>query len=136
MNLNNKREEGIQFMPDFEKRGGILPVVVQDAHTLEILMMASLNPEALQATVDSGMAVFYSTSRKALWYKGAISGAVLKVVEILIDCDQDAFIFIVQSPGQGVCHTRDSRGQFRLSCFYRKLMIQPQLSLVFKSNRR
>lgn len=114
-------EEGTEFIPQFEKRGGLLPVVVQESKTGEILMIASVNREALDHTIRSGRAAFWSTSRNELWVKGETSGNTLHINEILADCDQDALIYKVQLEGDGVCHTRNNNGLHRKSCFYRSV---------------
>ena len=115
-------EEGPVFSPGFERRGGILPVIAQDVRDRRILMLAYANEEALRETIKTGLATFWSTSRAQLWRKGATSGDHLKVVDILVDCDQDALIYLVEPQGQGACHTKDpTTGKARLSCFYRKI---------------
>lgn len=114
-------EEGLQFTPQFDKRGGLLPVAVQETDTGQLLMLASINEEALHKTIKTGLATFWSTSRNQLWTKGETSGDVLKVDNILIDCDQDALVYQVTLLGDGVCHTFDQRGNHRKACFYREL---------------
>lgn len=114
-------EEEMVFLPQFEKRGGILPVAVQDAASGDILMIASVNREALRITMDTGLATFWSTSRGEIWTKGETSGNTLAVEEIRVDCDQDAFLFRVTLKGTGVCHTREEDGTHRRRCFYRRL---------------
>lgn len=99
---------------DFEKRNGLLPVIVQDRKTKDILMMAYANREALGNTVKTGNAWFWSTSRNKLWMKGEESGNVQPVHEILIDCDSDAILYVVDSD-KPACHT-GSR-----SCFHNVL---------------
>ncbi len=107
---------------DFEKRGGLVPVVAQDAKSGRILMLAYANKEALDKTIKLGMATFWSTSRNEIWTKGATSGDYLKIVDILTDCDQDALIYVVEPEGAGACHTHDPKsGVARESCFYRKV---------------
>ncbi|MDP6376655.1 MAG: phosphoribosyl-AMP cyclohydrolase [Pseudomonadales bacterium] len=114
-------EEGTDLTMDFAKRGGYVPCMVQDVSDGQILMLAYVNEQALHATMDKGMATFWSTSRNALWTKGETSGDFLKIVEILTDCDQDALIYRVVPQGEGACHTRDSQGNTRRSCFYRRV---------------
>ena len=100
-----------RFGPD-----GLLTAIVEDADTSETLMLAHMNEAALDATLRSGEATFWSRSRGELWRKGATSGNVLRVVETLIDCDQDAVLLRVRAEGDGVaCHTG------RRSCFYRSI---------------
>ncbi len=118
----NELEEGRELLIDFAKRGGVVPVVVQDIADGRILMLAYVNRQALETTLEKGMATFWSTSRNELWTKGETSGDFLKIVDIYIDCDQDALIYRVELQGGGSCHTRDPvSGQTRASCFYRKL---------------
>lgn len=114
-------EEGNKLQLQFEKRNGLLPVVVQESATGNILMIASLNEEALNQTIKTGKATFWSTSRQELWVKGETSGNTLLLDEILVDCDQDALIYQVTLDGNGACHTTNKNGAARKSCFYRKL---------------
>ncbi len=96
----------------FDARG-LLPVVVQDVHTHQVLMVAYMNAEALQCTLDTGEAHFWSRSRQTLWHKGATSGHVQRVVEIRVDCDADTLLLLVEPAGPA-CHTGNT------SCFYRR----------------
>lgn len=124
-------EEGSKLLIDFEKRGGLIPAVVQDVADGRVLMLAYVNAEALQTTLEKGMATFWSTSRNELWTKGETSGDFLKIVEIYTDCDQDALIYKVKPQGGGSCHTKDPEsGKTRETCFYRKLSL-PSDELVF-----
>ena len=108
-----QRESGDRFMPKFGA-DGLLTGVVVDAQTREILMVAHLDSEALAATRETGLAHFHSRSRGKLWCKGETSGNVLRVLEIRVDCDQDALVIVAQPAGPA-CHTGAR------SCFYRKL---------------
>ena len=119
--LKNHLEEGLTLDPQFAKRGGLLPVAVQETSTGQILMLASVNEEAFKKTLETKLATFWSTSRNKLWTKGETSGDLLKMDKILIDCDQDALVYQVTLLGQGVCHTYDSKGDHRKACFYREL---------------
>jgi len=123
-------EEGLQLTPQFEKRGGLLPVAVQEKSTGQILMFASINEEALNQTLETGLATFWSTSRNKLWVKGETSGDFMSVDNILVDCDQDAFVYQVTLQGGGVCHTYGQDGRHRKACFYRELDIE-KTSLKF-----
>lgn len=114
-------EEGAQFSPQFDKRGGLLPVAVQETSSGQLLMLASINKEALDQTMKTRLATFWSTSRKKLWVKGETSGDFLTVDHILVDCDQDAFVYQVTLQGSGVCHTFNQQGEHRKACFYREL---------------
>lgn len=93
---------------------GLIPAVVQDAETRQVLMVAYMNAESLQKTREIGEAVFWSRSRGELWHKGATSGNVQKVRAILIDCDADTLLILVDPAGPA-CHTGET------SCFFRKL---------------
>lgn len=121
-----KIEETPELQLQFEKRGGVLPVVVQESSTGEILMIASVNEEALKKSIEQKLAAFWSTSRKELWIKGLTSGNKLHLDEILVDCDQDALIYKVTLDGTGACHTKAKNGKHRKSCFYRKLDMETQ----------
>ena len=91
---------------DFEKMQGLVPAVVQDAASGELLMLGFLNEAALDATLRTGMVTFYSRTRKSLWTKGETSGNYLQVVSAWTDCDQDTVLFKVRVLGEGkVCHT-------------------------------
>jgi phosphoribosyl-AMP cyclohydrolase len=105
-------EEGLSFKPRFGA-DGLITAVATDANTGDVLMVAHMNGEALRNTIASGEAWYYSRSRKALWKKGESSGHVQRVVELRVDCDQDALWLKVEQAGPGACHTG------RRSCFYR-----------------
>ena len=107
------REEGLAFQPKFDA-SGLLTCVATDAATGDVLMVAHMNDEALRKTIASGEAWYYSRSRKALWRKGESSGQTQRVVEMRMDCDQDAIWIRVEQHG-AACHTG------RHSCFYRKI---------------
>jgi phosphoribosyl-AMP cyclohydrolase len=99
----------------FEKLGGLIPGIVQDQRTGEVLMLGYLNSEALEQTQRTGKVHFFSRSRKRLWQKGETSGHVLRLRELRLDCDADALLLLVEPVGPGVCHEG-----FR-SCFFRQL---------------
>jgi phosphoribosyl-AMP cyclohydrolase len=105
-------EEGRALAPKFDA-DGLLTCVTTDAGTGEVLMVAHMNAEALQRTIASGEAWYFSRSRRALWRKGESSGHAQRVVEMRVDCDQDAVWIRVEQAGPGACHTG------RRSCFYR-----------------
>ncbi len=107
------RDSGTQFMPKFDSKG-LLTAVVIDAGSLEVLMVAHMNEEALARTRSTGVAHFYSRSRQALWMKGETSGNTLQVKKILVDCDQDALV-VHANPAGPACHTGAT------SCFFRVL---------------
>ena len=109
-------ENGATFMPKFDA-DGLIPVIAQDSANNEILMFAWMNEEALARTIETGEAWYWSRSRRELWHKGATSGQIQTIVEMRVDCDQDALWLKVKVAGDGgCCHTG------RRSCFYR---IQP-----------
>ncbi len=93
---------------------GLIPAVVQDASTLEVLMVAWMNAESLALTQERGEAVFWSRSRQEIWHKGATSGNVQRVVDIRVDCDADTLLVLVDPAGPA-CHTG------KVSCFFRDL---------------
>lgn len=99
----------------FEKLGGLIPGIVQDHRTGEVLMLGYLNPDALAQTQRTGEVHFFSRSRNRLWKKGESSGHVLRVREVRLDCDADALLFLVEPVGPGVCH------EGYRSCFFRQL---------------
>ena len=105
-------EEGLGFAPKFDA-DGLITAVVTDIKSGDVLMIAHMNAEALRKTVGTGEAWYYSRSRKKLWKKGESSGHVQRVVELRVDCDQDALWLKVEQVGEGACHTG------RRSCFYR-----------------
>jgi phosphoribosyl-AMP cyclohydrolase len=109
----NDIEEGLTFKPKFDG-SGLVTCVATDAGTGEVLMVAHMNDEALRKTIASGEAWYFSRSRKALWRKGETSGQTQRVVEMRLDCDQDAVWIRVEQLG-AACHTG------RHSCFYRKV---------------
>ncbi len=100
---------------DFAKADGLVPAIVQDRTTGEVLMLGYMNPAALEATLASGDTTFYSRSRARLWVKGEQSGHRLMVREVLVDCDADAVLVRVDALGPGVCH------EGYRSCFFRRL---------------
>jgi phosphoribosyl-AMP cyclohydrolase len=101
---------------DFSKLDGLIPAVIQDAESAEVLMVGFMNERALADTRRTGYATFFSRTRNALWTKGDTSGNKLEVVDILVDCDEDTVLVKVKRLGSGnVCHTGER------SCFYRKL---------------
>ena len=116
-----KIEEGTEINLQFKKRNGILPVVVQETSTNEVLMLASVNQEAVDYSIRNKIAAFYSTSRNKLWIKGESSGNYLKLDKVLVDCDQDALVYKVTLKKDGVCHTFNENGKNRKACFYRSL---------------
>jgi len=105
-------EEGLTLAPKFD-RDGLVSCVATDASSGDVLMVAHMNAEALARTIESGEAWYFSRSRGMLWRKGESSGHTQRVVEMRVDCDQDAVWVKVEQSGGGACHTG------RRSCFYR-----------------
>jgi phosphoribosyl-AMP cyclohydrolase len=122
--MNKKQLEELNEVKLQYNELGLLPAIVQEASSGTILMMAYINEQAFNETLKSGLATFWSRSRNQLWKKGEISGNMMKISEILVDCDQDCVIFIVEKTSGGACHTSNKKGDFRNSCFYRKVDIQ------------
>ena len=100
--------------PDFAKQGGLVPVIVQDEATGEVLMLAYMNEEAFDETMRTGRACYYSRSRGKLWRKGEESGHVQEVKEVYLDCDADTVLLRVRQVGGAACHKGYK------SCFYRR----------------
>ena len=99
---------------DFEKQGGLVPVIVQDADDGAVLMLAYMNELALRKTLETGRATYWSRSRNALWVKGESSGNVQEVEELLVDCDNDTVLLKVRQRGGAACH------EGYRSCFFRR----------------
>jgi phosphoribosyl-AMP cyclohydrolase len=101
---------------DFSKLDGLIPAVIQDATSEEVLMVGFMNQEALDRTRETGFATFFSRTRNTLWMKGETSGNTLAVQQLLVDCDDDTLLVKVTRNGEGnVCHTGER------TCFYREL---------------
>jgi phosphoribosyl-AMP cyclohydrolase len=111
---NTARETGSVFMPRFDAQGLVTGIAI-DAVSREVLMVAFMDDEAIARTRETGLAHFHSRSRGRLWLKGESSGHFLKIREILVDCDQDALVMMVEPQGPA-CHTGAR------SCFYRRLV--------------
>jgi phosphoribosyl-AMP cyclohydrolase len=110
-------EEGRVFSPKFDDNG-LIPAIVADAWSGEVLMFAYMDEEALARSIESGEAWFYSRSRRELWKKGETSGHTLRILELRVDCDQDALLVRVEQAAKGACHTG------RASCFYRAVTLR------------
>ena len=114
--MQPRHPAGFFVFMDYSKLDGLIPAVIQDAESSEVLMVGFMNDEALARTRATGFATFFSRTRNTLWMKGETSGNRLEVVEILVDCDDDTVLLKVRRHGDGnVCHT----GQ--RTCFYRTL---------------
>ena len=101
---------------EFDKCGGLIPAIVQDVETGEVLMMAYMNEKAWQETLKTGKATFWSRSRSELWIKGGTSGHVQHVKDVFVDCDNDTVLLKVEQVGGAACHTG-----YR-SCFYKRIV--------------
>ena len=100
---------------DFKKGNGLIPVVVQDSETKDVLMQAYANRQAVEHTLKTGKATYWSRSRNELWIKGETSGHTQKIVSVFADCDYDSLLYVVEQTGPA-CHT----GQF--TCFFNKIV--------------
>jgi phosphoribosyl-AMP cyclohydrolase len=108
----------------FRRAGGLVPAIVQDHRTEEVLMLAFMDQDALAETRRTNEVVFYSRSRKRLWKKGESSGHVLRVRELLVDCDEDAVLIRVEPVGPGVCH------EGYRSCFFRRMEEDDSVTVI------
>ena len=124
-------EEGLALTPKFDA-DGLVTCVATDAATGDVLMVAHMNAEALRRTIETGEAWYFSRSRRALWKKGESSGHVQRVVELRVDCDQDAVWIKVEQAGAGACHTG------RRTCFYRAVPLRQgsAVTLEFRDGGR
>ncbi|SRR5579871_229623 len=100
---------------DYSKLGGLVPAVIQDAATREVLMLGFMNEEAFEKTLASGFATFFSRTRNQLWMKGETSGHRLRVREVLVDCDNDSLVVLAEQEGAATCH------EGYRTCFFRRL---------------
>jgi phosphoribosyl-AMP cyclohydrolase len=126
MTAPNQLEEGAELRLDFDKTSkvarvsGVIPCAVQNADTDEVILIAYVNQQALQASIDTRSAVFWSTSRNELWEKGKTSGETFDLVEVRVNCEQNSLLYRVRPRRGDICHTRNAAGQPR-NCFYRRL---------------
>jgi len=126
--MTNALEEGLISELDFDKvatigRAGhqVVPVVLQDADTGDVLFIGYANEEAYRLTLERRSAVLYSTSREEIWHKGATSGDELDLVDVRVNCEQNSLLYVVRKVGAGVCHTKDESGVARSTCYYRSV---------------
>lgn len=120
-------EEGITLKLDFTKMAKaaeqcpeVIPVAVQNADTKEVILIAYTNKEALDRSIRTRTATFWSTSRNELWIKGEGSGNQFELLEVRVNCEQNSLVYIVKPQGEGICHTKNSTGRAR-DCYYRRL---------------
>ncbi len=121
-------EEGLQAQIDFTKLAQIgadghhvVPTVLQDVDTNEVLFVGYANAEALDLSLRRRSAVLYSTSRSEIWHKGATSGNSLTLIDVRVNCEQNSLLYLVRRDGGGACHTNDAEDNARVSCYYRSL---------------
>jgi phosphoribosyl-AMP cyclohydrolase len=121
-------EEGLDLRLDWDKLGKVgradqrvVPVVLQDADSGDVLFIGYANSEALAATLERRSAVLWSTSRNELWHKGATSGDTLELVEVRVNCEQNSLLYRVRPSTGGACHTKTADGRARPGCYYRRL---------------
>jgi phosphoribosyl-AMP cyclohydrolase len=124
----NALEEGTTPALDFDKLRAVakrdqhvLPVVLQNADSGEVLFLGYANALALRETLATRRAVLWSTSRNEVWRKGETSGDVLDLVEVRVNCEQNSLLYRVRPRAGGACHTRDASGRSRRACYYRRL---------------
>ncbi len=127
--MSAELEDGLQATIDFGKIASIgaaghqvVPVVLQEVDTGEVLFIGYANEEAFHQTLEIGEAVLYSTSREVMWHKGATSGDTLSVVEVRINCEQNSLLYMVRRNGAGACHAKDAEGNTRPGCYYRTIV--------------
>jgi phosphoribosyl-AMP cyclohydrolase len=125
---HHQLEEGSTLMLDFDKlrkvaqaSTSVLPVAVQNADTGEVIMIGYASEQALQHTLTHRVAAFWSTSRDELWIKGATSGDTLDIVDVRVNCEQNALLYLVHPRAGGACHTRGLDGSTRSTCYYRRI---------------
>ena len=130
-------ENGKTLSLDFTKLASVaatgadvVPVVVQDVDSREVLIVAYANELALRRSFEEGKAVFWSTSRNELWIKGLTSGDYLELVEVRVNCEQNSLLYLVRPAGAGACHTKGKDGCARAGCYYRSLDEEGNLSFV------
>jgi len=113
--MNPEAKAALLATVDFDKGGGLVTAIAQDDTTGEILMVAHMNRESLESTLEKGEAVYWTRSRQRLWHKGEESGNTQTVKELYVDCDADVILMKVEQKGGAACHTG------RRSCFFRKV---------------
>lgn len=136
-NKHHELEEGTQLQLDFTKTAkvakcgeDVIPAVVQDIESLEVLIVGYVNRQALEYALKEKVATMWSTSRKELWIKGATSGEYLDLVETRVNCEQNSVVYLVKVRGKGACHTKNSDGTPRFSCYYRRITAAGDLEPV------
>jgi len=126
MTASNQLEESSDLQLSFDRFKspagvGVIPVAVQDIDSREVLLIAHANQEALDYALKHRIATFWSTSRNELWIKGRTSGNELELIEVRVNCEQNSLLYLVRPKRGGACHTKDAQGNYRKSCFYRRI---------------
>lgn len=123
-------EEGNLLTLDFEKIANVarncndaIPVAIQNIDTHEVILIAYVNQEALEASVKTRIATFWSTSRNELWVKGKTSGNMFDLIEVYVNCEQNSLVYKVRPRRRNICHTKNKKGEPR-NCFYRRLNLE------------
>ena len=123
-------EEGKELQLDFNKLTKTvaqcpkaIPVAVQDIDSKNLILVAYTNEEALRESIKTRIATFWSTSKNALWVKGATSGNYFELLEVFVNCEQNSLLYLVRPKKEGICHTRNDSGRAR-NCFYRRLDLE------------
>ncbi|MCX7786629.1 MAG: phosphoribosyl-AMP cyclohydrolase [Spirochaetes bacterium] len=125
------KEYTTELQLDFGPDGtNLIPVVTQDIHTKEVLIVSFTNREAFEETRRSGYATYWSRSRNELWKKGLTSGDLLRVEEIRINCEQNSLLYLVTPLGRGACHAKKPDGSPYESCYYRKIRMDGSLEVI------
>jgi len=122
-----------ELLLDFGKDGqGLIPVITQDYHTREVLILAFTNKGAFEESQWSGYATYFSRSRQEIWKKGDTSGDFLEIKEIRINCDQNSLLYLVVPVGKGACHAKRENGLPHTTCYYRRLISGNKLEFIEK----
>jgi len=122
-----------ELLLDFGPDGnGLIPVITQDIHTREVLILAYANKVAFEETKRNGYATFYSRNRKEIWKKGHTSGDLLKIEEIRINCEQNSLLYLVTPEGKGACHAIKPDGMPYSTCYYRRILQDGKLHIIEK----
>lgn len=132
-----KLEEGKELRLDFNKLNdiaatgkGLIPAVVQETETGEVLMVGYVNKEVLETALQEQCVTFWSTWRDEVWVVGKNTGDTLRIVETRVNCEQTAILFLVRLSGGGACHTKAPDGKSRFGCFYRRLNSNGELEMI------
>lgn len=133
--MSQELEEGLILNLDWQKlekavagTKGIIPVVVQEVDSREVILVAYINQQAFEESLKLQKLVLWSTSRNELWIKGATSGETFELIEAYVNCEQNSLLFIVRPERGGICHTKNSNGEPR-NCYYRRIDINNGKSL-------